>query len=118
MNFAINYVKETVKGMERISIDEILFSSREMFLTEPINSQTANDLIKQLMVLEKLDSTKEITLYINSPGGDVISGMAVYDYLRMMDSPIRTVCTGTYIPVGFLVGYTTNDLISFVAIFL
>ena len=55
MNFAINYVKETVKGMERISIDEILFSSREMFLTQPINSQTSNDLIKQLMVLEKLD---------------------------------------------------------------
>ena len=107
MNFAINYVKETVKGMERISIDEILFSSREMFLTEPINSQTSNDLIKQLMVLEKLDSTKEITLYINSPGGDVISGMAVYDYLRMMDSPIRTVCTGTAASMGailFLAG--------------
>jgi ATP-dependent Clp protease protease subunit len=103
----MNYVKESAKGIERISIDEILFASRELFLTTPIDAQTSNELIKQLMILEKLNPNEEVTLYINSPGGDVISGMAVYDYLCMMNSPIRTVCTGTAASMGailFLAG--------------
>ncbi|MBO5426668.1 MAG: ATP-dependent Clp protease proteolytic subunit [Lachnospiraceae bacterium] len=103
----MNYVKESAKGIEKVSIDEILFASREVFLTEPVNVDSSNELIKQLMVLEKLNPDEEVTLYINSPGGEVVSGMAVYDYLRMMKAPVKTVCTGTAASMGavlFLAG--------------
>ncbi len=101
------YAKESAKGIEVLSLEEVLYSSREIFLTEEVNPDTAVQLIKELMVLEKLDSTKEVTLYINSPGGEVISGMAVYDYIQMMKAPVKTVCIGTAASMGamlFLAG--------------
>ncbi|MGN0554151.1 MAG: ATP-dependent Clp protease proteolytic subunit, partial [Oscillospiraceae bacterium] len=64
-------------------------------------------LIKQLMYLERQDSESEVTIYINSPGGEVISGLAVYDYIGMMRAPVRTVCIGTAASMGailFLAG--------------
>lgn len=91
----ISLIKESVRGLEILSPENLLFSNREIFLTQEINSDTSNELIKQLMILEKIDSTLEITLYINSPGGDVVSGLAVYDYMELMKAPIRTVCIGT-----------------------
>ncbi|MBQ8166411.1 MAG: ATP-dependent Clp protease proteolytic subunit [Lachnospiraceae bacterium] len=101
------YAKETAKGIEILALEEVLYSSREIFLTEEVNSDTSVQLIKELMVLEKLDPTKEVTLYINSPGGEVISGMAVYDYIQMMKAPVKTVCIGTAASMGamlFLAG--------------
>lgn len=59
------------------------------------------------MYLERQDNSKEVTIYINSPGGEVISGLAVYDYISMMKAPVRTVCTGTAASMGailFLAG--------------
>lgn len=102
-----NLIKESVRGMECLKMEDILFSNREIFLTTGVDSETANDLIKQLMVLEKLDHISEITLYINSPGGDVVSGLAVYDYIQLMKAPVRTVCIGTAASMGailFLAG--------------
>lgn len=90
-----NILKETVRGTDCIKIEDELLSRREIFLTEEVNSETSNELLKQLMYLERLDPGKEITLYINSPGGEVISGLAVYDLISLMKSPVRTVCTGT-----------------------
>lgn len=90
-----NILKETVRGTDCIKIEDELLSRREIFLTEEVNAETSNELIKQLMYLERQDSGKEITLYINSPGGEVISGLAVYDLISLMKSPVRTVCTGT-----------------------
>ena len=90
-----NILKETVRGTDCIKIEDELLSRREIFLTEEVNPETSNELIKQLMYLERQDSGKEITLYINSPGGEVISGLAVYDLISLMKSPVRTVCTGT-----------------------
>ncbi|MBR3833042.1 MAG: ATP-dependent Clp protease proteolytic subunit [Lachnospiraceae bacterium] len=101
------YAKETAKGIEILALEEVLYSSREIFLTEEVNTDTSVQLIKELMVLEKLDPTKEVTLYINSPGGEVISGMAVYDYIQMMKAPVKTVCIGTAASMGamlFLAG--------------
>lgn len=101
------YAKETAKGIEILTLEEVLYSSREIFLTEEVNTDTSVQLIKELMVLEKLDPTKEVTLYINSPGGEVISGMAVYDYIQMMKAPVKTVCIGTAASMGamlFLAG--------------
>lgn len=91
----VNLLRETVNGIEKASPDDLLFSNREIFLTDDINADTSNELIKELMILEKLDSKREITLYINSPGGEVNSGLAVYDFIQLMRSPIRTVCIGT-----------------------
>ena len=102
-----NILKETVRGTDCIKIEDKLLSRREIFLTEEVNAETSNELIKQLMYLERQDSGKEITLYINSPGGEVISGLAVYDLISLMKSPVRTVCTGTAASMGailFLAG--------------
>lgn len=101
-----NIIKETVRGFDRIAIEDELLKGREIFLVDEVNAATANELIKQLMYLEK-QSNDEITLYINSPGGDVASGVAVYDYISVMRAPVRTVCIGTAASMGailFLAG--------------
>lgn len=101
------YAKESAKGIEVLTLEDVLYSSREIFLTDEVSPDTSVQLIKELMVLEKLDPTKEVTLYINSPGGEVISGMAVYDYIQMMKAPVKTVCIGTAASMGamlFLAG--------------
>lgn len=102
-----NILFETVRGLQPIEIEDELLRSREIFLLEPVNSHTSGELIKQLMYLEKEDDTKEITFYINSPGGEVISGLAVYDYISLMRAPVRTVCVGSAASMGailFLAG--------------
>ncbi|MGN0617759.1 MAG: ClpP family protease [Ruminiclostridium sp.] len=102
-----NILKETVRGIQTVSIEDELLSNREIFLTEQVDAATSNELLKQLMYLERQDCQKEITIYINSPGGEVISGLAVYDYISIMKSPVKTVCTGTAASMGailFLAG--------------
>ena len=102
-----NILKETVRGTDCIRIEDDLLSKREIFLTEEVNAATSNELLKQLMYLERQDCQKEITIYINSPGGEVISGLAVYDYISIMKTPVKTVCTGTAASMGailFLAG--------------
>lgn len=95
-----NILYETVRGIQPIEIEDVLLRNREIFLVEGVTAETANKLIKQLMYLESEDNSKEITLYINSPGGEVSSGLAVYDYLSLMSAPIRTVCIGTAASMG------------------
>lgn len=102
-----NILFETVRGIQPVRIEDQLLKNREIFLVDSVTSETSTELIKQLMFLESQDHTREITLYINSPGGEVISGLAVYDYLTMMNSPIRTVCIGSASSMGailFLAG--------------
>ncbi|MBQ4095305.1 MAG: ATP-dependent Clp protease proteolytic subunit [Oscillospiraceae bacterium] len=102
-----NVLKESSRGIECIRLDDELFNSRSVFLTSPIDAQTSAEVIKQLMHLEHEDNKSEITLYINSPGGEVISGLAVYDYISAMKAPVRTVCIGTAASMGailFLAG--------------
>lgn len=103
----INLIRESVNGIWALRAEDILFNNREIFLTRPVDVDTSNDLIQQLMILEKLDPEQEITFYINSPGGEVVSGLAVYDYIRLMKAPVRTVCIGTAASMGamlFLAG--------------
>lgn len=102
-----NVIRESARGIECIRLDDELFNSRSVFLTEHIDAQTSAELIKQLMYLEHEDNKSGITLYINSPGGEVISGLAVYDYISAMKAPVRTVCIGTAASMGailFLAG--------------
>lgn len=97
-----NIIKETVRGFDSIAIEDELLKGREIFLVDEVNAATANELIKQLMYLEK-QSNDEITLYINSPGGDVSSGIAVYDYISVMRAPVKTVCIGTAASMGAII---------------
>lgn len=107
MNLTPNIIKETSRGIGCIRIEDELLKSREVFLTEAVDADTMNSLFKQLMYLNRESPEEEITLYINSPGGEVRSGLAVYDYLQLMTAPLRTVCIGTAASMGailFLAG--------------
>ena len=95
-------IKETVRGIDIVDLEDELLQSREIFLTGGVDTNTTNELIKQLMYLEREDDEAEITLYINSPGGEVTSGLAVYDYMTLMKAPIRTVSIGTAASMGAL----------------
>lgn len=100
-------IKETARGCKIYSLEDSFFQSREIFLLDPVDADSSNELIKQLLYLNKENPEEEITLYINCPGGEVTSGLAVYDCIRLIDAPVRTVCTGMAASMGsilFLAG--------------
>lgn len=102
-----NILRETVRGLEKVSIEDEMLKNREIFLVDEVNAESSNELIKKLMYLEQEDRDSAVTLYINSPGGEVVSGLAVYDYIRLMEAPVDTVCIGTAASMGailFLAG--------------
>ena len=90
----VGIIKETVNGINVVSADDELLSKRKIFLTTLVDAETSNELLKKLMYLNEVDSKAPITLYINSPGGDVYSGLAVYDFIQIMKAPLKTVCIG------------------------
>lgn len=90
----VGIIKETVNGINVVSADDELLSKRKIFLTNLVDAETSNELLKKLMYLNEVDSKAPITLYINSPGGDVYSGLAVYDFIQLMKAPLKTVCIG------------------------
>ena len=99
MTITPNIIEETSRGIQSYAIEDMMLKNREIFLTSAINDQSAVDTIKQLMYLDH-KSADPVTIYINSPGGSVISGMAIYDYIRLMRSPVTTVCVGTAASMG------------------
>lgn len=102
-----NALRESVRGIELIPIEDEMLSSRKIFLVGEVDETSMNELMKKLMYLEKKNSREEITLYINSPGGMVVSGLAVFDYIGIMKSPLKTVCIGDAASMGailFLAG--------------
>ena len=101
-------ILESARGFETLYLrDKLLSDSREIFLTQEVNAQSCSSLIPQLMYLNRTEPNREITLYINSPGGLVADGLAVYDVIRLLTAPVRTVCLGTCASMGailFLAG--------------
>ena len=95
-------IKETEKGFSTNYTDDILYTNRRLFISEEINGKTVGELIKELMVLE-LEGDEEIVIYINTPGGEVRSGLALYDYITGMKVPVRTVCIGTAASMGAII---------------
>lgn len=94
-NFMIPYVVEKTQGGERTyDIYSRLLEERIIFLGTVINDDVANSVIAQLLFLEKQDATKDITLYVNSPGGQVTSTLAMYDTMQLIKPDISTVCLG------------------------
>ena len=92
--FIPTIIKETSNGYNTLPIESEMLNSRKIFCTGEINSESVNNLILQLMYLESVDSTSPIFLYINSGGGEVQSGLALYDVMQSLESPVHTVCMG------------------------
>lgn len=93
-------IKETSSGIFFHTIRDEMLARREIELTGEINSESVNSLISQIRYLAREEPGKEITIYINSPGGEVSSGLALYDVMKAVKCPIRTVCVGTAASMG------------------
>lgn len=88
------------KMMSGWRFDKKFIEQRKIFLWGPVDDKSAKDITDRLMYLEALDPGKEITFYINSPGGVVTSGMVIYDTMQMISSPVSTVCMGMAASMG------------------
>lgn len=96
-------LKETFKGAQAFEIPDEFFAKRVLFFTNEVSPKTAEMLICQLLYLDDAAPNVPITLYINSPGGDVSSGLAICDVIRGLRSPVDTVCIGTAASMGAIV---------------
>ena len=95
MSYSIPYVIEKTSGGERsYDIYSRLLQERIIFLSNEVNDDIASLVVSQLLFLESQDSTKDIHLYINSPGGSVSAGFAIYDTMNFIKSDVSTICLG------------------------
>jgi len=88
-------VETTPRGERSWDIFSRLLNDRIIFLGTEINDDVANIVIAQLLYLESEDPDKEVTLYINSPGGAITAGLAIYDTMQYVRTPVSTVCLGS-----------------------
>ncbi len=95
-------VEQTSRGERAFDIYSRLLNERIIFLGTPINDQVANLTIAQLLHLESEDPDKDIALYINSPGGSVYAGLAVYDTMQFIKPDVSTICVGVAMSMGAL----------------
>ncbi len=88
------------KMMSSWQFDKKFIEHRKVFLWGVVDDKSAKDITNRLMYLESIDPGKEITFFINSPGGMVTSGMVIYDTMQMISSPVSTVCMGMAASMG------------------
>jgi ATP-dependent Clp protease, protease subunit len=93
-------VEQTNRGERSYDIYSRLLKDRIVILGTPINDDVANTIIAQLLFLESEDPEKDINIYINSPGGVVTSGLAIYDTIQYMRAPVSTICVGQAASMG------------------
>ena len=93
-------VDQTGNGERSYDIYSRLLEDRVVFLNGEVNTQTANLVIAQLIYLEAKDPTKDISLYINSPGGSVSDGFAIFDTMNYLKCDVSTICVGTAASMG------------------
>ena len=96
-------IKESTYGYHLIPIQDEMLSHREVELVGEVTAETVNALVRQLRYLQRQDPEGEITLYINSPGGEVASGLALYDVIAALRCPLRTICVGTAASMAALI---------------
>jgi len=102
-SFVIPSVEETTtRGSYRYDIFSRLLKERIIFLTGPVDDQTATLVVAQLLFLEADNPKKEISFYINSPGGVVTSGLSIYDTMQFIRCPVATLCVGQAASMGSL----------------
>ncbi len=93
-------IEQTAHGERSYDIYSRLLKDRVVFLGSEINDQVANAIVAQLLFLETDNPDADINLYINSPGGSVTAGMAIYDTMNYIKCPVRTVCVGLAASMG------------------
>jgi ATP-dependent Clp protease protease subunit len=93
-------IESSARGERAFDIYSRLLKERIIFLGDAIEDHVANLIIAQLLYLESEDSEKDISLYINSPGGVVTSGLAIYDTMQYLKAPVSTICIGQAASMG------------------
>src|SRR5438876_12076813 len=103
-------VEQDARGERAFDIYSRLLRERVIFIGTPIDDQVANLVVAQLIHLESEDPDKDINLYINSPGGQVYAGLAIYDTMQFIKPEIQTTCVGIAMSMGslLLAGGTTG----------
>ena len=87
-------LEERQLNVTQMDVFSRLMMDRIIFLGTEINDYTANTIQAQLLYLDSVDSSKEISIYLNSPGGSVTAGLGIYDTMQFISSPVATICTG------------------------
>jgi ATP-dependent Clp protease, protease subunit len=103
-------VEQSGRGERSYDIYSRLLKERVIFMVGPVNDQMANLIVAQLLFLESENPDKDISLYINSPGGSVSAGMAIYDTMQFIKPDVSTLCTGMAASMGaFLLAAGAKD---------
>src|SRR5438034_7579764 len=95
-------VEQTSRGERAFDIYSRLLNERIVFLGTPVDDQIANLIVAQLLHLESEDPDKDISIYINSPGGSVYAGLAIYDTVQFIKPDVSTICVGIAMSMGAL----------------
>jgi ATP-dependent Clp protease protease subunit len=95
-------IEQSGRGERAYDIYSRLLKERVVFLVGPVNEMTANVVVAQLLFLESENPDKDISLYINSPGGSVTAGMAIYDTMQFIKADVSTLCIGQAASMGAL----------------
>ena len=100
MSFVPYVIEQTSRGERSFDIFSRLLNDRIIFLSEEVNDTTASLVVAQLLYLEAQDPDKDIQFYINSPGGSVTAGMAIYDTMQYIKCDVATICVGMAASMG------------------
>jgi len=100
MNLVPYVIEQTNRGERSYDIFSRLLNDRIIMLTEEVNDTTSSLVVAQLLYLEGQDPSKDISLYINSPGGSVTAGMAIYDTMQYIKCDVSTICMGMAASMG------------------
>ena len=100
MSFSPYVVEQSSRGERSYDIFSRLLNDRIIFLSEEVNDTTASLIVAQLLYLEAQDPDKDIQFYINSPGGSVTAGMAIYDTMKYIKCDVATICVGMAASMG------------------
>jgi ATP-dependent Clp protease, protease subunit len=95
-------VERSARGEREYDIYSRLLNERIVFLGQPVDDQIANLVVAQLLHLESVDADKDISLYINSPGGSIYAGLAIYDTMQFIKPDVQTICCGIAMSMGSL----------------
>ncbi|MCC6179141.1 MAG: ATP-dependent Clp protease proteolytic subunit [Chloroflexi bacterium] len=95
-------IEQTNRGERSYDIYSLLLKERIIFLGTPVTDHIANLIVAQLLYLAREDPDREISMYINSPGGSVTAGMAIYDTMQLIQTPVATTCVGLAASMGSL----------------
>ena len=95
-------IEQTNRGEKQFDLLSRMLQDRIVFVVGPVNDEMASSVCLQLLFLESQNPKKEISMYINSPGGVVTSGMAIYDTMQFIKSPVATLCMGQAASMGSL----------------